>query len=60
MTQLHDALKPFNEHFKQEERDFEQALHQRRQDTKNNYLSTERLSAEPRGNEIDLRRKAVR
>lgn len=36
--------------------DYEAAMRQRRERAKLRFLSTERLSAEPRGNEVDLRR----
>jgi hypothetical protein len=38
--------------------DYSRAMQQRQQDAKVVYLTTERLSAEPRGNEVDLRRKS--
>lgn len=37
--------------------DYSNAMFQRKQQAKNIYHTTERLSAEPRGNEVDLRRK---
>lgn len=41
----------------QREEDFEKAVRQRGIRAKHDYLAVERLSAEPRGNEIDLRGK---
>jgi len=37
--------------------DFSQAMRQRQQQAQRTFLTTEHLSAEPRGNEIDLRKR---
>jgi hypothetical protein len=37
--------------------EYEQAMRQRSQRIKHEFLTTEHLSAEPRGNEVDLRRR---